>query len=140
MKRPDPEKQKINGKAAVPESVVIPERSKSIIKVDDLVQVHFPFERPYVCQENYVRSLVKALRYRQNALLESPTGTGKTLCLLSGTLGFLQAYIENPSIFDDFDEQGNPVKHANSSQPNSPDRQGEEDPRPVRRSRGRKTT
>ena len=109
---------------------MIPERSQSVIKVDDLVQVHFPFERPYVCQENYVRSLVKALRYKQNALLESPTGTGKTLCLLSGTLGFLQAYIENPSIFDDYDENGNPVKHANSSQPNSPDRDSE-DPRPV---------
>jgi hypothetical protein len=40
--------------------------------------------------------------------------------LLSGTLGFLSAYVENPSIFDDFDENGNPVKHANSSLPGSP--------------------
>ena len=41
--------------------------------------------------------------------------------MLSGTLGFLSAYVENPSIFDDFDENGNPVKHVNSSQPSSPD-------------------
>ena len=42
------------------------------------------------------------------------------MCLLSGTLGFLQAYVENPSIFDDFDENGNPVKHVNSSLPTTP--------------------
>jgi regulator of telomere elongation helicase 1 len=105
---------------------VKPEMSKSLIKVDDLIQVHFPFEKPYACQENYIKSLVKALRWKQNALLESPTGTGKTLCLLSGTLAFLNAYVENPSIFDDFDENGNPVKHANSSLPPSPDPHGED--------------
>ena len=77
--------------------------------------MHFPYERPYPCQENYIRSLIKALRFKKNALLESPTGTGKTLCLLSGTLGFLKAYADNPTIFDDIDENGKPVKHANSS-------------------------
>ena len=101
-----------------------PELSKSVIKVDDLIDVHFPFEKPYACQENYIRSLVKALRGKKNALLESPTGTGKTLCLLSATLGFLSAYVENPSIFDDFDENGNPIMHANSSQPSSPNPHG----------------
>lgn len=106
MKRPDPEKQKI---------LIKPGNSKCVIKVDDLIEVHFPFEKPYLCQENYIRSLVKALRGKKNALLESPTGTGKTLCLLSAILGFLSAYVENPSIFDDFDENGNPVKHINSS-------------------------
>ena len=48
------------------------------------------------------------------------------MCLLSGTLAFLNAYVENPSIFDDFDENGNPVKHANSSLPPSPDPHGED--------------
>ena len=65
-----------------------------------MIPVHFPFETPYPCQENYIKSMVKALRRRENALLESPTGTGKTLCLLSAALGFLAAYVENPTFID----------------------------------------
>ena len=66
-----------------------------------------------------MKNLVKALRRKQNALLESPTGTGKTLCLLSAIFGFLKAYVDNPTVFDDFDENGQPIKHINSSQPTS---------------------
>jgi len=36
----------------------------------------------------------------------------------------LNAYVENPSIFDDYDEKGNHVKHANSSLPPSHDPHG----------------
>ena len=51
------------------------------------VTVHFPF-RPYKCQESYMTKVLQALSRSENALLESPTGTGKTLCLLCSTLAW----------------------------------------------------
>ncbi|CAM9662475.1 unnamed protein product, partial [Choristocarpus tenellus] len=49
--------------------------------------VDFPFQ-PYDCQFTYMRSVMEALNTPTNALLESPTGTGKTLCLLCSTLAW----------------------------------------------------
>lgn len=40
------------------------------------VTIRFPFE-PYDCQKVYMEKVVEALQNKQNALLESPTGTGK---------------------------------------------------------------
>ena len=51
------------------------------------VQIHFPF-KPYKCQEDYMGKVIDALNRSENALLESPTGTGKTLCLLCSTLAW----------------------------------------------------
>ena len=51
------------------------------------VPIHFPF-RPYKCQEDYMGVVLDALLRSENALLESPTGTGKTLCLLCATLAW----------------------------------------------------
>lgn len=53
-------------------------------------RVFFPFE-PYETQKNYMRSVVEALETKKHALLESPTGTGKTLSLLCSSLAWLQA-------------------------------------------------
>lgn len=51
------------------------------------IKVHFPF-RPYDCQQVYMQTVMDALLKSENALLESPTGTGKTLCLLCSTLAW----------------------------------------------------
>lgn len=51
------------------------------------IRVHFPF-RPYDCQQTYMTTVMEALLRSENALLESPTGTGKTLCLLCACLAW----------------------------------------------------
>lgn len=65
------------GKASSPPTTV------SICGID----VHFPFT-PYENQKTYMETAMKALHNAENALLESPTGTGKTLCLLCSTLAW----------------------------------------------------
>ncbi|XP_059642020.1 regulator of telomere elongation helicase 1 homolog [Cornus florida] len=51
------------------------------------IHVDFPFEA-YDCQLVYMEKVIQSLQDRCNALLESPTGTGKTLCLLCATLAW----------------------------------------------------
>ncbi|ESL08360.1 helicase [Trypanosoma rangeli SC58] len=53
------------------------------------VEVSFPFN-PYPAQVEYMRAVIATLNGRTNALLESPTGTGKTLCLLCSVLAWLE--------------------------------------------------
>lgn len=54
------------------------------------IDVEFPFE-PYPCQIDYMSKVIEALSTGSNALLESPTGTGKTLCLLCASLAWQNA-------------------------------------------------
>ncbi|XP_055400432.1 regulator of telomere elongation helicase 1 isoform X6 [Bubalus kerabau] len=51
------------------------------------VTVDFPFQ-PYKCQEEYMSKVLECLQKKVNGILESPTGTGKTLCLLCSTLAW----------------------------------------------------
>lgn len=62
-------------------------RSK-VILVDN-IPVHFPYE-PYPGQIQYIEAVIRSLNGKHNAVLESPTGTGKTLCLLTATLAWLK--------------------------------------------------
>ena len=55
------------------------------------IQIHFPF-KPYDVQTKYMASVIQALNKKEHALLESPTGTGKTLCLLCSTLAWQQQH------------------------------------------------
>ena len=40
------------------------------------VKVEFPFE-PYTIQQEYMRRVIDSIQTHPNAMLESPTGTGK---------------------------------------------------------------
>jgi regulator of telomere elongation helicase 1 len=55
----------------------------------DEVDIFFPM-KPYECQLDYMQKVIQACKNGQNALLESPTGTGKTLCLLTAALAWLK--------------------------------------------------
>lgn len=58
------------------------------------IKVRFP-KKPYPCQISMMDKIIKGLQRKQNCLLESPTGSGKTLSLLCSTLGWQKAEKEN---------------------------------------------
>lgn len=81
------------------------------------VPVTFPFQ-PYDIQKQYMEKVIEALQTEQNAVLESPTGTGKTLSLLCASLGWLaqkklqcQANVHNID-FSEGDERFNKMKSS----------------------------
>ncbi|XP_054602371.2 regulator of telomere elongation helicase 1 isoform X2 [Nothobranchius furzeri] len=55
------------------------------------VTVDFPFT-PYDCQKDYMTKVLECLKQSHNGVLESPTGTGKTLCLLCATLAWREHF------------------------------------------------
>ena len=56
----------------------------------DGIPVEFP-HTAYPCQLTFMEYVLRALKNRENALLESPTGTGKTLSLLCAALAWRTA-------------------------------------------------
>uniref|UniRef100_M4EP04 DNA 5'-3' helicase n=1 Tax=Brassica campestris TaxID=3711 RepID=M4EP04_BRACM len=57
-------------------------RKKMIFKIED-VTVYFPYDNIYPEQYEYMVELKRALDAKGHCLLEMPTGTGKTIALLS---------------------------------------------------------
>ncbi|VAH61431.1 unnamed protein product [Triticum turgidum subsp. durum] len=57
------------------------------------VDVDFPYDA-YDCQITYMDRVLQSLQQGNNALLESPTGTGKTLCLLCSALAWRRTFGE----------------------------------------------
>ncbi|KAL1509176.1 hypothetical protein ABEB36_003952 [Hypothenemus hampei] len=53
------------------------------------IPVQFPFT-PYEIQKNYMEKVIECIQNQTSAVLESPTGTGKTLSLLCSSLAWLQ--------------------------------------------------
>ena len=62
-----------------------------VVCVED-IEVDFPF-KPYEVQLAYMSKIANSLKGNLNAVLESPTGTGKTLCLLCSTLAWRKAQV-----------------------------------------------
>lgn len=57
------------------------------------IEVDFPFT-PYQLQLDYMTKVIQSLQTKKHALLESPTGTGKTLCLLCASLAWRKSEIK----------------------------------------------
>ncbi|KAG8379928.1 hypothetical protein BUALT_Bualt07G0140700 [Buddleja alternifolia] len=72
------------------------------------IDVDFPFDA-YDCQLVYMEKVIESLQNKCNALLESPTGTGKTLCLLCATLAWRKS-------LGDFTRGRNERSHIRGSQ------------------------
>ena len=54
------------------------------------IKIYFPY-KPYQAQIDYMTKVIQSLNKEQSiSALESPTGTGKTLCLLCSVLGWLE--------------------------------------------------
>lgn len=74
------------------------------------IPVSFPFE-PYNVQRNYMERVIECLDRSANSVLESPTGTGKTLSLLCSTLGWVLE--KKRQVQSSMDEQLNKVAAFN---------------------------
>ena len=74
----------------------------------DGIPVEFP-HTAYPCQIKFMESVLSALKNRENALLESPTGTGKTLSLLCAALAWRTAEMGRKQLM----EQTSSSKSAN---------------------------
>jgi DNA excision repair protein ERCC-2 len=66
-------------------------QSTMIFDIDGL-EVFFPYDRMYQEQYQYMRSLKQILDAGGHGLLEMPTGTGKTVCLLSLITSYQYAF------------------------------------------------
>lgn len=56
------------------------------------IPINFPYPQPYVAQKQLMAKVINTLNHKQNALLESPTGSGKSLAILCSVLAWHKKY------------------------------------------------
>jgi CRISPR/Cas system-associated endonuclease/helicase Cas3 len=66
-----------------------PEQQK--FSLEDGIDIYFP-HIPLALQKVYMECVLKSIKTGDFAALESPTGTGKTLCLLSAALSYMHKH------------------------------------------------
>ena len=69
------------------------------------VKVRFPIATPYASQKHVMMNVIRACKRGRSALIESPTGSGKSLALLCSTLAFAEWAYDNEG-GDDGDDGG----------------------------------
>ena len=85
-----PVKKKTDTKKEFREIPIDFEKASKQTKLNILgIDVFFPYE-PYPSQKVYMEKVIEACKNKVIAGLESPTGTGKTLCLLCASLAYLK--------------------------------------------------
>ena len=65
--------------------------AKAMVRVLDseTKEVLFPFQQPYECQVKMIEAILKCIEQGKHGLIESPTGTGKTLSILCAAIAAL---------------------------------------------------
>jgi Rad3-related DNA helicase len=56
------------------------------------LKVRFPFDPRHSYQDDITKTILNAIKHNKPCLVESPTGTGKTLCLLTACLSCEELY------------------------------------------------
>lgn len=82
-------------------------------------KIRFPYP-PYVPQKLLMERLLKAASSSSHALLESPTGTGKTLALLCGACAYQQRF-KDACQTSSGESGGTQKKHQQSKQSHPPE-------------------
>ena len=102
------ELSKKNYKEAIPDENYINRKIHEITMLG--IKVAFPYENIYQSQRAIIANSLKAFTTQSNALLQSPTGTGKGLALLSAALAFQQHVVDKqlqPVLFPQNDMRPN---------------------------------
>lgn len=88
----------------------LPQRRDGVVALSEAIKysiqghhVAFPV-KPYGVQVTFMAKLIKSIDSREHALLEAPTGCGKTLALLCGSLAWQTKFKEAQSIDEHADE------------------------------------
>lgn len=58
----------------------------------DYLKVKFPFNPRHPHQDDITKTILNAVKHNKPCLVESPTGTGKTICLLTACLTSMSLY------------------------------------------------